>query len=401
MAHGQHSGAIQNPGSLKVSSGFLAGLLVLGVAGIAVFIAGLSVDKARAWASFLLNQFFFMGIALGSLFFVAVQTLSGATWNAPVRRVSEALASYLPFVVVTFAVVFFGMHDLYHWTHPEFVAGDIVLEGKAGYLNQKFFMVRDSIAVVLWIIFARALVGNSLKQDTTKDAGLTAKNRTLSPIFLMIFAISFTMVAFDQLMSLDPHWFSTMFGVYAFAGIFYSALAASALVLVYLKRRGMLTGIVNENHMHDIGKFMFAFTVFWAYIGFSQFMLIWYANLPEETGYMIKRMTSPWLSLSVFLLVGKFLVPFFFLMRRKAKRNDTILFYVAIFMLIAQWFDLAWIVQPEFFATEGLKLGWIELGMLAGFAGIFGFFVLRFLSKNNVVAIGDPGLEESVHHHHI
>jgi hypothetical protein len=166
-----------------------------------------------------------------------------------------------------------------------------------------------------------------------------------------------------------------------------------------VKRTGKLDGIVNENHLHDLGKFMFAFTVFWAYIAFSQFMLIWYANLPEETGYFIRRFQQGWWMISVFLLVGKFLVPFFFLMPRDAKRREGMLMGVGIFMLVAQWIDLMWLVQPEFF-KDGPHFGWVQAGVTLGFIGLFGLMVSRFLGKNNVVAIGDPRLEQAVFHHH-
>jgi hypothetical protein len=279
------------------------------------------------------------------------------------------------------------------------VKGDIVLEGKAAYLNVTFFIIRNLVAFGIWYLFSRALVGNSLKQDQSKDYALTLRNRALSPLFLIVYALTFTMHSFDLLMSLDPHWFSTMFGVYTFAGMFYSVLALTCLVTIHLKRKGALEGIVNENHLHDLGKFMFGFSVFWAYIGFSQFMLIWYANMPEETGYFIKRMDGIWLWVSTFLLVGKFMTPFFVLLPRENKRNEKILVPVAIFMLVAQWIDVLWLVQPEFF-KEGPRLSWIEIGTGLGFLGAFGLVVSRFLAKHNIVAIGDPRLAESVHHHH-
>jgi hypothetical protein len=166
-----------------------------------------------------------------------------------------------------------------------------------------------------------------------------------------------------------------------------------------VKSKGKLDGIVNDNHLHDLGKFMFAFTVFWAYIGFSQFMLIWYANLPEETGYFIHRFHGQWMYVSAFLLVGKFLLPFFVLLPRDAKRNPQILCFVGVFMLFAQWIDVLWMVQPEFF-KDGPQLGWIEAGITLGFLGVFGLTVSRFLAKYNVVAIGDPRLPEAVFHHH-
>jgi hypothetical protein len=207
------------------------------------------------------------------------------------------------------------------------------------------------------------------------------------------------MTAFDQLMSLDAHWFSTMFGVYVFAGLFYVNLASTCVLTLLAKRAGKLDGIVNENHIHDLGKFMFAFTVFWAYIAFSQFMLIWYANLPEETGWFLRRFQDGWMPISIFLLVGKFMVPFFLLLPRDAKRNEPLLLGVGLFMIFAQWVDMMWIVQPEFF-HDGPKLGIVEIGTAAGFFGLFALLVSRFLSKNNIVAIGDPRLAESVYHHH-
>jgi hypothetical protein len=279
------------------------------------------------------------------------------------------------------------------------VKGDLVLEGKTGYLSIGAFMGRNLVAVAIWIFFAKKLIGNSLTQDTTKDVGLTLKNKALSPVFLILFALTYTVAAFDQLMSLDPHWFSTMFGVYCFAGLFYSSLALTCLVTLYLRAHRKLDGIVNENHLHDLGKFMFAFTVFWAYIGFSQFMLIWYANLPEETSYFIHRFHGNWMYVSAFMLVGKFMTPFFFLLPRGSKRDDRMLAFVGVFMMIAQWIDVMWMVQPEFFA-EGPKFGWIEIGVTLGFLGLFATVVSRFLAKNNIVAIGDPRLAQSVFHHH-
>src|SRR5690606_22754739 len=205
------------------------------------------------------------------------------------------------------------------------------------------FIIRNLIALGIWMFFSWKLIGNSLLQDTRQgDYSINLKNRVLAPIFLILFAITYTMVSFDQIMSLDPHWFSTIFGVYCFAGLFYTNLALTALVSIYLKRKGLLEGIVNENHLHDLGKFMFAFTVFWAYIGFSQFMLIWYANLPEETGYYLRRFDGGWMNVSIFLLVGKFMVPFFALLPREAKRSERRLILVGLWMLVAQWIDVLW-----------------------------------------------------------
>lgn len=401
MASGTHGHAmeIKNPGTLQGVGTLRTVTIVLAVLGFAAFAAGLKADSSRAWATFVINHFFFMSLALGGVIFACFQWISGAMWSAPVRRLAESLTGYLPFVFVTMIVLFFGIHSLYHWSHPEVVKGDILLEGKAGYLNIPFFVIRGLVSLAVWGLFAKMLIGNSLKQDTTRSMNETRANQRITPPFLILFAITFTMTAFDHLMSLDPHWFSTMFGVYCFAGLLYSTFALVTAMAIWLRRRGLLEGIVNDNHLHDLGKFMFAFTVFWAYIGFCQFMLIWYANLPEETGYFLRRMTPGWLPVSIFLIVGKFAAPFMLLIRRGNKRSETRLFWVALYMLVCQWIDMLWLVQPEFFKA-GPKFGWIEIGTTLGFIGVFGFLVLRFLSRNNVVAIGDPRLAESVHHHH-
>ncbi|MEK6580099.1 MAG: molybdopterin oxidoreductase [Bdellovibrionota bacterium] len=392
-----HAQKVRDPGSYKISSGLKSAFIALVLLGVVTFLYGLKVDAERAWSSFVINHFYFMSLALGGAFFAAIQWVTGAMWSAPVRRLAEAFTAYLPVSIVTFVILYFGIHHLYIWSHPQFVKGDQVLEGKASYLNISFFMARNILALIFWYAFAGKMVCNSIKQDESGDFAYTLKNRVLSPIFLLVFALTFTMASFDQLMSLDPHWFSTIFGIYCFAGLVYSTFAALCIITYLLRNK--LRGIVNTNHFHDIGKFMFAFTVFWAYIGFSQYMLIWYANLPEETGYFIKRFHEKWFYVSAFLLVGKFLTPFFILLPRDAKRNADLLFKVAVFMLIAQWIDMMWIVQPEFY-IHGPRVGLIEILMTAGFVGMFGLAVSRFLSRHNIVAIGDPRLAESVYKHH-
>jgi hypothetical protein len=395
MAHAE----IKNPGPFQVSGSTTGIFLFLSILGVVTFAGGLMTDPHRTWATFLHNHWYFLCLGLGGIFFASIQWLTGAMWSAPVRRVSESFTAYLPFAVLTTAALYFGMNHIFVWMDPAYVRGDVVLEGKSGYLNSTFFMIRNLIAVSAWLYLARRMVGNSIAQDSDGLAIHTIRNRRLAPAFLAIFGVTFTMAAFDQLMSLDPHWFSTMLGVYAFAGLFYANLALTCLVSIYLKDKGKLEGIVNANHLHDLGKFMFAFTVFWAYIGFCQFMLIWYANLPEETGYYLHRFANQWFYVSIFLLLGKFMVPFFVLIPRGSKRNPRTLTIAGVFMLVAQWIDVLWLVQPEFF-REGPRFGWIEAGTTAGFVGVFFLLVSRFWAKHSVVAIRDPKLAESVYHHH-
>jgi hypothetical protein len=394
-----HGHVIKNPGVYKKSPPLQGLMWALVFIGAASSYALFAKDAQMGWSAFVMNHFYFMSLALGGLFFAAIQWLTGAMWSAPVRRLGESFTAYLPIALLTTVILFFGLHHIYEWTHTEVVAKDMILSHKKSYLEPTFFIARNLIAFLLWAFFAWKLISNSIEQDSNGDFRINMKNRVLTPIFIIFFALSFTMASYDQIMSLDPHWFSTIFGIYCFAGLFYSTLAALCLLTLYFKKQGYLQGIVNDNHLHDIGKFMFAFTVFWAYIGFSQFMLIWYANLPEETGYYLKRFSGGWMGVSIFLLVGKFLTPFFILLPRGSKRSEFRLAFVAVFMLIAQWIDVLWMVQPEFF-KEGPRVDFFTIGMTLGFLGLFGLCVSRFLSKHNVVAIGDPRLHESVLHHH-
>lgn len=400
MGHGSHHvGTVPQPGKYVMGAGFRNALVALSVLGAAVFLMGLAADPLRAWTSLLLGHTYFLLLALGGLFFTAIQHLTGSMWSATVRRLAEALTAYFPFALIGMVGVFLGSHHLYEWTHREVVEADLILLGKSGYLNMPFFVIRSVVAFAIWFLFARKFVGNSVTQDRTGEYGLSLSSRKWSPAFLILFAFSITMMSFDFLMSLDPHWFSTIYGVYIFSGMFYSTLALVCLLAVLFYESGQLKGIVNENHLHDLGKFMFAFTVFWAYIGFSQFMLIWYANLPEETGYYIKRMAGNWNAVSIGLFLIKFVAPFLMLIQRGSKRSRSRLKFVAVWMLAAQWLDLLWVIQPEFFA-EGPRVGWIEIGTFLGFLGVFGLLVGRFLQSHSLVAVKDPRLTESVFGHH-
>ena len=393
-----HTEEIKNPGSLKPLPKLnLIFLLCIGL-GVAAFFAGMTVHKDRVWSSFIVNHFYFLSLGVGGILFAAIQWVTGAMWSVPIRRVMESFTSYLPIGLVMFLILAaFGLHEGYHWSHVDYVMKDPILVKKASYLNTTFFTIRNTFSILVWILLGGALIKNSLAQDKDGDYRFTLKNRVISAIFIILFALTFTMSSFDILMSLDPHWFSTIFGVYCFAGMLYSTLALTCIITLLLKRSGYLLGFVNESHIHDIGKFMFAFVVFWAYIGFSQFMLIWYANLPEETGYFLKRVADPWAGVSIFLVVGKFITPFILLLPRGSKRSEKLLILVAAWMLSAQWIDVMWMVQPEFFKTP--SIGWIEIGMTLGFAGIFGLAVIRFLSKHPIVAFRDPKMTESLHHH--
>ncbi|MBC7397559.1 MAG: molybdopterin oxidoreductase, partial [Bdellovibrionales bacterium] len=351
--------SLYNPGTLK-ASGTMTGVFGAFIAiGLISFFAMYGADHAHAWSAVLRAHFYFITISLGAMFFIVIQWITTSMWSAPVRRIAEGFTAYIPFILISTLLIFIGSKSLFKWTDLEAIKGDAVVEGKLGYLNMTFFVIRTLIAVAGWIFFQRKLIGGSLSVDQgVSYKTVYERNRKWGVGFLIFFALSFSMAAFDQLMSLDPHFFSTMFGVYTFAGAYQSFFAMLTVVTIILKRTGRLGNLVNENHLHDIGKLMFGFTVFWAYTGFSQYMLIWYANLPEETGYFLLRFNDGWTPWSIGLFIGKFFVPFFLLLPRGNKRSDEVMFITAIWILAMQYLDMNWMIQPQLFPNGPVFAVW-------------------------------------------
>jgi len=370
--------------------------LGLVVIGLVTFVVSLNSDAGRAWHGYLLNYFYFFTLSLSGLFFLALQYSVGATWSTPLKRVPEALMGFLPVAFVLLIILFFGVHHLYEWTHSDVVAADPILQGKASYLNMPFFVIRNVLFFIVWIGTGYWFFKNSLEQDRTGSVALTKLNQKIAPPFLVFFGLSLTVASFDLLMSLEPHWFSTIFGVYFFAGLFETGMAITILFVLHLRRKGVFKDVINENHLHDLGKLMFAFCVFWAYIAFSQYMLIWYANLPEETGYLIRRTEGVWIPIALALLIGKFIIPFFLLISRDAKRNAKYLAFVAVWVLAAQWLDCYWIIFPM---LGDPVFGWQEIGLFLGFLGLFILSVTWVLQRVAPIPLKDPGLLEGVNYH--
>ena len=264
-----------------------------------VGVVALGLAAAMAWGtkqfffSYLVAFCYFLSLAIGGLFFVIVQFATRAGWSVVVRRVAEHLMSTLPLFVPLFIPIAIGLHELYHWTHAEAVSTDPLLTAKSPYLNERGFYFRAAAYFAVWVTLARLFHARSIKQDSSGDVGLTKKMQVLSGPAIALFAFTVTFAAFDWIMSLDPHWYSTMFGPYFFAGAVVSEFALLAVLHILLQRAGGF-GQVNAEHYHDLGKLLFGFTVFWAYIAFSQFMLIWYSNIPEETLWYAHR-GGPWL----------------------------------------------------------------------------------------------------------
>jgi len=385
--------------------GILLAMIVLGLISLAVAFAVLH-DPSRSghsnigWSVLLVSLFLPLGVSVCGIFFTAISHITGSHWSITVRRLAENYSKFLPFALVLLAlVVFLGVHDLYEWSHEEVVKTDHLIQHKSGWLNVPFFPVRLVIITGLWLFFGGLFLKNSTSQDESKDIAFSLKNTKLSAIFLLVFALTFSIVAYDLLMSLTPHWFSTMWAVYIFAGIYQSTFATMLLFIHHLKKNGFYGGSVNENHIHDLAKFMMSFCIFWAYVGFSQFMLIWYANLPEETFFFEQRLMGGWTPISYALPFIKFIIPFLLLVNRPNKRDIDFLSKISMWIIFTEVVELFWIVFPSNFETFNPITMLVCFGGAIGLLGLFAFTVLKGLEKNKIIPTGDPRLEECLHHH--
>jgi len=290
------------------------------------------------------------------------------------------------------------MHDVFHWTHVEDVINDELLKGKLSYLNTSFFIIRVAGIYILWMLFYFLIVKKSEKQDKTKDQKLTKANIKISAVFMPLFAITITLIAIDWMMSLEPHWFSTIYGVYYFSGTVLAALAVATFLIVYLDERGLFLKGINQDHYYSLGALLFAFINFWAYIAFSQFLLIYYANLPEETFWFLNRWEGSWIWVSLLLIVVHFIVPYFGLLSQPSKKNPKRLKFMSIWIIGAHLLDLYWLIMPTY-SPEGIALNWNELAFLMLMVGImiisFGYKAKRV----NHVPVGDPKLQRAMHFH--
>jgi hypothetical protein len=359
----------------------------------------------RVWVNLWHNTVFFAGVSVMGVFIVAYNYVAYAGWSAGLIRVPMSFGSFLPYAFgIMLIVFFFGHHDLFHWTHdgltdPNSPHYDRIIAGKSGFLNTPFYLIRMFIYFSLWIYINHLIRKNSFAEDINGTHTYWHKNTIVCTVFLIIFGVTSSMSAWDFVMSVDPHWFSTMFGWYVFASWHVSAIAAVTLIVVLLKERGYLT-IVTENHLHDLGKFMFAFSIFWTYIWFSQFLLIFYAHIPEETVYFLDRMKNfgnHYTGLFYLNIFINFIFPFLVLMTRDAKRHMIILKIVSIAILFGHWLDFYLMLTPGTLKGHS-GFGPLEIGTALVFLGVFIYVIANALSKAPLVAKNHPMLEESLHH---
>ena len=354
----------------------------------------------RLMTNGLINGFFFFAIGLGALFFLALNYAVEAGWYVVVKRIIESVALYLPYGIAIFGgvllviTVLHGAH-IYTWMDGEIVAEDKIIQGKSAYLNVVFFWIRTLVYFFVYLWFLRGFRKRSLEEDTVGGSDIHFKNYRQGATFLVFFAVFSSTSAWDWLMSIDVHWFSTLFGWYTFAGMWVSALVVIVLTVIYLKKLGYLPQ-VNESHIHDIGKWVFAISFLWSYLWFSQYMLIWYANIGEEVTYYVMRTENfRYLYFGMFFI--NFVFPMLILMSRDAKRDAGILTFVGVIILLGHWLDVYIMVSAGSLGANA-QLGLLELGMLLLMAGVFIFLLLKNLAKAPLMPANHPFLDESMHH---
>jgi hypothetical protein len=388
----------------KKAKNFSMALMAIGIMAV---IFGFVSNPRGAWPALLFNTYFYLGISVFAVFFVALQYVAEAGWSIVLKRVPEAIMGALPVFsgIMLFIMIASIMHwnHIYHWLHegimdPTSEHYDRIIAGKEPYLNATFFVIRTIVYLLGWNYFAKKLRSLSLLEDKQSGSGIHFKGISTSAWFMVFFAVTSAMASWDWIMSIDAHWFSTIFGWYVFAE--WSAIGFTTIFLftLYLKRQGYLQD-VNESHIHDLGKWIFAFSLVWTYMWFSQFMLIWYANIPEEVTYFTARLeVKNYKFLFWFSMLINFLFPIILLMSRDAKRNNSRLIFVSCVILLGHWLNSYLLVAPGTLGTHG-HIGFTEIGMGLGFAGLLIYLTLNTLTKAPLETKNHPFLDESKHLH--
>jgi hypothetical protein len=386
---------------VTVSGNFKIITLLMAVIGAVTIIFGLITDHQTTWANYLIVNYYFFSIAMGGAFFFVIQSISQSGWSSAFKRVSEAMMSYIPFAALFFLLLWFGMNDIYLWTHKNVVPLDPLIQHKSVFLNIPFFFARMILYFILWIIFIRKLRQISLQEDRANPEdidgimGLFGKTELYSKIFIFILAITFSLSAVDWIMSVDVKWYSTIFALKNLVAAFLHGVSVLTLIVFILYKKGYFP-FFNEYHLHDFARYIFMLSIVWGYFWFAQFMIIWYGNIPEETVYYSVRWQEGWKTL-FFLEIGlNWFIPFMLLLPVKASRNMTLITTVIIFLIIGQYVDLFVQVVPG--TTGVLKFSWISAGIFLGYAGIFALVVATTLSKTKLIPQNHPYLEESLNH---
>ena len=397
------------PGKMKTWAYALIGVGVLSFA-IGLFTKGMGTEEEKAifLGTVMYNTIFWTLVCNASMFFLCATTMAWAGWPAAFRRIPEAISTMVPiFGTITLAVLLYAVfshnHHIYHWSVDSVVANDPILKGKSGFLNVKFFTIWSILAVALWSFLGYRMRQLSSMADEAALGGMTGaafikQNTVRAATFLVWFGLTVgSTIPWLWLMSLDAHWYSTMYSWYNFASTFVSGMALVALWLIYMKNKGYMEYATNE-HLHDVAKFMFAFSVFWTYLWFSQYMLIWYSNQPEETVYFKHRVQGAYKGIFFLNLIINFVCPLIILMKRSAKRNYTLVTFMAVLIIFGHWIDYYQQVMGSI-SKEHVTLGWLDFGILSFFIGVMIFGVSKALASKPLVPKHHPFLKESIIHH--
>lgn len=366
------------------------------IAGMLAMAYGFYVSADRAWANLLLDNYYFLSLAIGASFFLALQYITQSGWSALFRRVPEAMSSYIPFAGVAMLLLYFGIHNLYEWSHPDAIANDAHLAHKSIYLNIPFFFIRIIVFFAIWTIMTRLIRKVSLQEDQFGGNTYMEKNELNSKIFIFILAITFSLASFDWIMSIDAHWVSTIFSIKNFVAAFYHGTAVIVLIIILLNERGYFKEL-NESHLLDFSRYIFMLSIVWGYMFFSQFMLIWFGNIPEETVYYAQRWNNGWKLLFYVNIIINWFIPFTVLLSQKVDKNKTVVKIICLILIIGQWIDLYDQIMPTYTITP--KFGVIEIGAFVGFAGLFALVFAKTLAKADLVPKNHPYIEESIYHH--
>jgi len=373
-----------------VASGWC--LLLLGF--VLSFFAYAAEPKHAAFAH-LVGFLFLTSIAIGALFYVALEYLSGAVWSVPMRRVNEFLAALIPFAALFALPLFFHLFEIFPWAQQH-AASDALLQSKRPYLNLTFFIIRFVFVFFVLTTFYLLFTRNSQRQDIDENPKHTWWNIRLSAVFMPIFAVGLTLIAIDWAMSLEAHWYSTIYGIYYFSGIALAGVSTATYVIVKFHDHKYFSTL-RPDHFYSLGTLMFVFVNFWAYIAFSQFLLIWYANLPEETIWFLARWNDGWQYVSILLIIVHFAVPYFVLLPQDAKMDPRRLKFMALWILAAQYLDLYWLVMPSYSTTP--VFGWMEIGFVLFIIGLIIVLMNWKMKRINLLPIGDPKLQRGLQFH--
>jgi hypothetical protein len=377
---------------LTLSARRMAVPLVLVAAGVAATVFGLIAAPERTWPNLLLDGFYVTSLAVAAIFFLATQRLAGARWSVGLRRIPEAFMLAMPVAAPLMLALFFGRHQLYPWSRPGAFAHAPAIAGKVRYLQPPFVAGRAIVVLAVWCLFAWLFRCASIDQDGDPTANLHHHRRLgrYSALFVPVFALTFTCGAYDWVLSLDPDWFSTMFAVYVFAGTFVQGIAAVTLAGLLLRNRGYLEEWLSERQLHDLGKMLFAFSTFWAYLWTCQYLLIWYGNIPEEVTHYVRRTGGSWLSLFLLNPLVNWVVPFATLLSARAKRRPRVVGAICVLLLAGHWLDLYLLIMPALWPAP--RLGALELLIAAGHGALVYLVVLFGLSRAPLVPFNDPVL---------